>query len=449
MTTTTSFELTERQKELRKLLGGKALHCGAKGGSRSGKTFLFIFAIVKRAAKAPGSRHAVLRFRFNHVKASVVHDTFPKVMETCFPNIAYKLDKTDWFAELPNGSQIWFGGLDDKERTEKILGQEYATIFLNECSQIPWSSRNLAVTRLAQSIEASYKEGAGTLALKMYYDYNPPSKAHWTYQLFEEKRDPESKNPLKNVDNYATIQMNPEDNLENLPTEYIDSLKDLSPRLQKRFLYGEYADATENALWSSEVLDKWRSDDVGELQRIIIGVDPSGAGEDDGANDEIGIVVSGLSVNCNAYVLEDLTLLAPPSKWGNVVTTAFDRHMADLVVGETNYGGAMVEHVIKTARPGTPYKAVHAARGKHIRAEPISALFDQGKVRMAGVFPKLEDEMCAMSTSGFTGMGSPNRLDAMVWAVTELFPSLTRKPKAKRERKRRDVYRGEAGWMAA
>jgi phage terminase large subunit-like protein len=120
------------------------------------------------------------------------------------------------------------------------------------------------------------------------------------------------------------------------------------------------------------------------------------------------------------------------------------------VVGELNYGGAMVEAVIQTARPGTPYKGVTASRGKHLRAEPIAALFETGKVKLAGNFPDLEDEMCAMSTAGYTGVRSPNRLDAMVMAVTELFPSLTKvkKEPAKRKHIPRSRSRGSA-WMGA
>ena len=86
------------------------------GGSRSGKTFIAVRRVIARALKAPKSRHAMLRFRFNAIKASIVYDTFPKVMEVCFPGLSYTLNKTDWFATLPNGSEIWFGGLDDKEK---------------------------------------------------------------------------------------------------------------------------------------------------------------------------------------------------------------------------------------------------------------------------------------------------------------------------------------------
>jgi hypothetical protein len=125
-------------------------HFLLRGGSRSAKTFLHLRTIATRAIAAPESRHAVFRFRMSHVKASVIADTWPKMMRLCHPNVGYELDKKDFFAELPNRSQVWFAGLDDKERTEKVLGQEYATILFNEVSQIPWASRNIAMTRLAQ-----------------------------------------------------------------------------------------------------------------------------------------------------------------------------------------------------------------------------------------------------------------------------------------------------------
>ena len=187
------------------------------GGSRSGKTFLLVRNVVLRALKAEGSRHAIFRFAFAHCKASIVHETFPAVMTKAFPGVRYDLNKTDWIATLPNKSEIWFGGLDDKERTEKILGKEFATIYLNECSQIPQTSRDLAVTRLAQSCTQTVGGQTAPLQPRMYYDCNPPSKGHWTYRLFVEKRDPETKLPLQRPADYDYFQINPVDNEQNLP----------------------------------------------------------------------------------------------------------------------------------------------------------------------------------------------------------------------------------------
>lgn len=443
------MKFTQAQERAQVIIAGDATHILGVGGSRSGKTFLFVRNVVMRALKAPGSRHAILRFRFNHCKASIVLDTFPKVMSACFPGIAYTVDKTDWYAEYPNGAQIWFGGLDDKERTEKILGQEYVTIYLNECSQIPQGSRDIAVTRLAQLVD-QVVEGMPRRPLKprMFYDENPPSKAHWTYKLFIQKQDPDTRRAVPNPGDYASFAMNPEDNLENLSQGYIDSLKALSGRLQRRFLKGEFADATPNQLFRQEDMDRWRmvkGEVLPDFVRVVIGVDPSGSGDEDNAdNDEIGIVAGALGVDGNAYLLEDNSAKVGPATWGKIATSAFDRHEANVVVGEINFGGAMVQQTIQVARPRTPFKKVTASRGKHIRAEPFSALYEQGKVRHVGEFHALEDELCGFSTVGYMGERSPNRADAWIWVLSELFPALTKPEKKTSSDDNEPVHRS---WM--
>lgn len=125
------MKLTTKQAEANNLLAGNAKHIMLFGGSRSGKTFVLVRAVCMRAIKAPKSRHAIVRFRFNAIKSSIVADTFPKVMAICFHGIKYSINRTDWYATFENGSEIWFAGLDDKERTEKILGMEFVTIYAN------------------------------------------------------------------------------------------------------------------------------------------------------------------------------------------------------------------------------------------------------------------------------------------------------------------------------
>ena len=424
------MKLTKRQEEAQTVCAGDARHIMLFGGSRSGKTFLLTRNVVMRALKAPNSRHGIFRFRLNHLKASVVLDTFPKVMREAFPGVPYKMHTQDMFVELGKGSQIWFAGLDDKDRTEKILGMEFATLYFNECSQIPLGSIDTAMTRLAQ-LAMTNMEGLepAPLKLRAYYDCNPPAKTHWTYRRFIEKRDPSTRIPLVYPLDYAYFKINPRDNVENLSAEYIKTLEGLPERMKKRFLDGEFADANPNALFPGEEIDKWRVIDgkVPALVRIVVAVDPSGADEDGNAdNDAIGIVVAGVGVDGNAYVLEDCTVKAGPATWGRVATSAFDRHKADVIVGETNYGGAMVRHTVQVSRPQTPFLSVTASRGKVQRAEPFSALYEAGKVRHAGVFPELEDELSGFSTNGYTGTGSPNRADALIWALAALFPGVTR-----------------------
>ena len=423
------FKLTPRQQQANELLAGDSTHIMLFGGSRSGKTFVLVRAVCTRAIKAQKSRHAIVRFRFNAVKNSIVFDTFPKVMALCFPGIKYELSKSDWYATLENGSEIWFAGLDDKDRTEKILGMEFATIYANECSQIPYSSVETAITRLAQKAEQQAIGNIPPMALKprVYYDCNPPSKAHWSYKLFREKRHPETKEALKSPDDYASMQINPLDNTDNLASGYLDTLGAMSSRARKRFLDGEFADATPNALFPEEYIDKWRVTDgiLPDMVRVVVSVDPSGADDADNAdNDAIGIVVAGLGTDGNAYLGPDLTCKAGPATWGKVSTDAYDRHKADAIVGETNFGGAMVEHVIRTCRPRTNFVKVTASRGKAQRAEPFSALYEQGKVRHVGYLSELEDELAAFSTYGYTGAHSPNRADAAIWALAALFPQI-------------------------
>lgn len=435
---TQSFKLTPKQVEANELLAGDATHIMLFGGSRSGKTFILTRAVCVRAIKAPGSRHAIVRFRFNAVKNSIVLDTFPKVMRLCFPGVKYTLNKSDWYVTLENGSEIWFAGLDDKERTEKILGMEFVTIYPNECSQIPYSSIETAITRLAQKAEQQAIGDIPELPLKprVYYDCNPPSKAHWSYKIFKEKRHPDTKEPLKNQSDYASMQINPKDNQDNLADGYLDTLMAMSARARKRFLDGEYADATPNQLFPEEHIDRWRVIDgiIPEMVRVVIAVDPSGADDADNAdNDATGIVVAGLGTDGNAYIGPDLTIKAGPATWGKVATDAYDRHQADAIVGETNYGGAMVGYVIKTCRPRTNFITVTASRGKVPRAEPFSALYEQGKIRHIGYLSDLEEELAAFSTAGYTGAHSPNRADAAIWALAALFPAIVSPVKKKQD----------------
>lgn len=428
------MKLTVKQAEAQRILAGDATHQMLFGGSRSGKTFLLTRNVVTRALKAPHSRHAIFRFRFNALRASIVEDTFPKVMRLAFPNIPYKLDKEAWFARFPNGAETWFGGLDDKERTEKILGMEFATIYLNECSQLSYEARNMCVTRLAQSVDQVIDDIAAPLRPRMYYDENPPSKAHWSYKLFVQKIDPETREPLRKPEDYAYFKINPHDNAENLAGNYLDTLEGMSARMRKRFLDGEFADATPGALFSDMDIEKWRADGgpLPDMVRIVVAVDPSGSGDVDNAdNDAIGIVGVGLGVDGNAYVLEDGTIKAGPATWGSVATNMAERLGADRIVGETNFGGAMVGHVIKTANWRGSFSEVKASRGKVARAEPFSALYEKGKVRHAGRFAELEDELTAFTTNGYLGQGSPNRADALIWALAALFPALIAGPKPK------------------
>jgi phage terminase large subunit-like protein len=409
------FKPTARQQEAQKLLQGRQRHTLLVGGARSGKTTLLVHEIVTRALHAGASRHAILRFRANAVRPSIALDTLPKVLRFWDPAVPFKHHRTEGYFSLKNESEIWIAGLDDQERVEKILGKEYATIFLNECSQIPYSSVLVALTRLAQV--------AGDLRQAAYYDLNPTSKGHWTNVLFGEKRDPISQLPLDDPDDYERMFLNPRDNADNLSAEYLKSLERLPERQRKRFFEGVYIDNLDGALFSYEMIARARVADLPKADRgrVVVAVDPSGASSrDDERADEIGIVVAARGADGHAYVLADRSLRDAPAAWGRVAVQAFHDFDADRIVAEENFGGEMVRFVIRAADPNLPVHMISASRGKVLRAEPVSALYEQGIVHHVGRFAVLEDQLCAFTTAGYRGEGSPDHADALVFAVTEL-----------------------------
>lgn len=423
--------LNPKQAEALKLLAGPQRHTLLVGGSRSGKSFLLVEAILARAMQAPGSRHAIFRFRGNAVWRAIGMDTLPKVIELRRPDyrnaLNHTVNKVEQVWQFENGSQVWLAGLDDKARVERVLGQEFATIMFNEISEIPYSSVSVAMTRLAQSVN---KLDGAPLKPRAYYDMNPGGTGHWSYRLFVEGREPDSMKLLLDDRraNYAMMYMNPVDNLANLPSGYLDTLADLPERQRRRFLDGLYQPEVDGALWTLEILDRQRVEELPvPLQRVVIAVDPSGHnGMSNSGSDAIGIVAAGKGADGNCYLLEDFTLGASPEKWGRAVVAAYHKHQADAVVAEGNYGGDMVRAIIHSVDSSIPVRMVTATRGKAIRAEPVSALYEQGKVFHVGDAARwraLEDEMLNFSLTGYAGDRSPNRCDSLVWATTDLMLS--------------------------
>lgn len=447
----TKFRLTAKQRIAVDMMGSDATHILLYGGSRSAKSFTVVRAMIARAIWCPNSRHLIARFRLSHIKASIVADTFPKVMALCFPELVDAVEhrKTDNHWRFPNGAEIWYAGLDDKDRSEKILGMEFATIDLEECSQIPWASREVLITRLAQKTsrpnpdDMDGKKGLPRLPglrLKAYATCNPPLKSHWTYKLFIEKSSPDTGKRVAQPSDFASLLMNPLDNQDNIAPEYMKLLDNLSERKRRRFRDGEFGEAGEAALWSYELIEQQRISehdeiDMADFIRIVVAVDPSGADSmEDAHRDEIGIVAAGLRSNGKAIVLDDATMKGSPGEWGEAAVAAAIRWGADRIVGEENYGGAMVKFTVQSAaiklKHTIAYRSVTATRGKIVRAEPISAMYEAQMVEHNVGLGKLEDELVQMTTFGYTGDRSPNRADAAIWALTDLFPSVIKTAKA-------------------
>jgi phage terminase large subunit-like protein len=217
------------------------------------------------------------------------------------------------------------------------------------------------------------------------------------------------------------------DNTSNLAPGAVSALIERyeGTRLGRQELDGEIVDDVPGALWTRDMLDRTRVAEAPQLARVVVAIDPSGTdGDDEG--DAVGIVVAGRGMDGRGYVLADVTCKLSPDAWARVAVTAYHRWQADRIVAERNFGGAMVQTVVRTADRSVPYKEVTASRGKAVRAEPISALYEQGRVSHVGGLPELEDEMVLFTASGYMGETSPNRADALVWALTEVMLSYQR-----------------------
>lgn len=195
-------------------------------------------------------------------------------------------------------------------------------------------------------------------------------------------------------------------------------------RLGRQELDGVLLEDVEGALWTTPMLEAARTDAAPKLDRIVVAVDPAVTGH--GASDECGIVVVGAVTegppqDWRAYVLEDASVAASsPTEWAKAAIAAMERHGAERLVAEVNQGGDLVESVIRQIDPLVPFHAVRAVRGKSARAEPVAALYEQGRIRHLRGLGALEDQMCRMTVRGYDGKGSPDRVDALVWALTEL-----------------------------
>lgn len=268
------------------------------------------------------------------------------------------------------------------------------------------------------------------------------------------------KDPMVAVTRGAT-----RDNAQNMAASFMREIEEkyAGTRLGRQELDGEILDDIPGALWNRETLDECRVSEIPEdLDRVIVAVDPATSSEE--GSDETGIVVVGLARDTDGYargyILEDGSLKGSPEEWAKKAVSLYRKWEADKIVAEKNQGGDMVMSVLRAQDRSVPVKLVHASRGKVVRAEPISALYEQKRVHHVGIFDKLEDQMCLFSVDNFRtpAMGSPDRVDALVWGLTEIFDKITARRRVKQDvttKTPKQNYHGHTGlegiatgWMA-
>jgi hypothetical protein len=375
-----------------------------EGGSRSGKSAIIIYAMLARALKYPGSMHLMARLHLSHAKVSLWMNTVPYILDSLGLKGKVKINNSDFYMDIgieDKISRIWCAGLDDGERMEKILGTEFATIFINEASQISFNHYEILKTRL--------NAPKGVMP-RFWLDQNPGSMSHFTYKVFHDRKFPDG-SPVP-ANDYGVLKMNPTDNKENLNESYITMLEGLSGSKRRRFLEGCYGTDDIGALWKREWIRYKKPPET--LVRVVIAVDPSGTVD----GDEVGIIAIGKDAENKLYVLGDYSMNGTPQQWATEVKRVYDLHAADVVVAEKNYGGDMVASTITGMGSfNINCELVNASRGKAIRAEPISAMYERGEVFHSHIMIELEDELCQWKSSD---KESPNHLDSLVWGATAL-----------------------------
>lgn len=439
------------------------------GGRRSGKTFLLLSIIINRALASPLSKHIIVRNNRISIKYSVWNDTiknqfmqidqYKKIFEKC------KFNESELTILFPNGSEIILKGLDN---IEKGLGTEMSTIYFNECSEITFNKLQASSGLASKRRIVKQGKDYGELQTLKLYDYNPPYKTHWSYKLFEEKKNPTDDQPLseERIKKMFIARMNPVDNLDNIDKEYLKELEAFGGKdsnFYKRFALGLYTDEKQEALFKFKDIEEGKTHDLNGLstkalkikaniENIFIGIDPAVSTNE--KSDLTGISVCGYGVGMY-YILEDASGKYTPNQWAEVALNLCVKWGTQNIIIETNQGGLLLSNNLKMVqdklklnffvlniieRRAQLSKVFDASNRfdnpKLARAQIVKNLYDAKKIKQIDFYKndtKLNNlELLNQEMLHFDGTGkSPDRMDSMVYAITALIECNANNVKAK------------------
>lgn len=349
---------------------------GYVGGVGSGKTFAGCLKSLRATKTSP--------------RGAIVAPTYPMLKDAVLPTWdelseggVAEFNKADMRATMQNGSVVLFRSADKPDR---LRGTNLGWFWMDEaalCGEEVW---DILLGRLR------LEPGRAWIT-------TTPRGHNWVYDTF-----------VEGGAEYSVVRSSSTDN-PHLPDAFLESLEEkYTERFRRQEVEGEFV-SVDGALWSWD--DIAYDSDPPSLERVVVGVDPAGGGPD-----EVGIVCAGRSGGY-AWVLEDASMKGSPNAWARAVRSVYQKHQADRIVAERNFGGDMVQSTIQTADASLPVDVISASRGKQQRAEPVAALYEQGKVRHAERMDKLEDQMTTWDPHA-SGGESPDRVDALVWALTDL-----------------------------
>lgn len=389
----------DQQREFYDSRAGELLYSGAFGAGKS--------RILCEKAYGLGQRYPGVPIGiFRKVAASLAATTKLTFLRDVVPaGEIVRSNKTEGWYELANGSRFWFLGLDPDPQTgmpSKVGSLDLAFAFVDEAIELTESDWMMLLGRLRYPGVPYHQIGAAT---------NPADPSHWIKRRFDEPATDRRMLQARTTDNRL------------LPLDYRLRMDALTGLYHARYVRGEWI-AVEGPLWKLDQIQiapaptvYVKGQPVVDYQRIVVGVDPAATSAD--GSDETGIVVAGRGPDGKGYVIDDRSCRLPPAQWARRVVDAYEEFKADRIVVEVNNGGEMVETVLRTVSQTVPITTVYASRGKVKRAEPVAALYEQDRVRHLAKFTDLESQMMAFDPA--KSAAHDDRVDALVWAMTDLF----------------------------
>lgn len=408
------------------------------GGSGGGKSFFVMDLIVERAMLAPGSRHAIFRLTRNSCEKTLFDKTLHEVLDKAWPGLKdqCEISLSQMTVTFPNGSKIFFDGLDENRMT-KVLGDEFNTIWINECNEDGLSYQQ--VSTLLSRLRARSETMTGrVLTNKMFFDCNPRFYSDWEYKAFVLKVNPEDGDALHNADQWIATKMEADANVDNLHPDYLESLKAGSAASRRRYVEGEWSDENNNALFTEamfrdnriprpahidtpERILAYMAEQGINLVRTTVAVDP--AKTNDAKSDLTGITVQGIADDGHVYVLADYSMKASPVTVSETIRDAYHAWGAQRIVVESNAAGTWLDSTLRLVWPNAPnLKNIAATKqtgNKTERAEPVAAQYERNVVHHVGTHKELEAQMADWGSPA-SRRKSPDRMDAVVWGITEL-----------------------------
>ncbi len=382
-----------------------ARYKGAHGGRGSGKSYNFAAMAVVVAASTPGARGVCIREVQKSLRDSakrLIEDTIERL------GLGSQFEIIQSEIRTPGSGSITFMGMQDHtaESVKSLEGLDWA--WVEEAQTL--SARSLELLR--PTIRG--REGGSS---ELWFSWNPRNASDPVDRLLRGAELPP--NAVVVQSNYSENPFFPAE----LDAEREFDKRDNPDRYAHTWL-GAYEPQAIGAIWTRQVIHEGRVSEMPvERYRTVVGIDPAVTNTE--MSDYHGVSVCAAGADQRGYVLEDASLHGTPKQWATRAVAMFDKWGADAIVVEINQGGDMVKHTLQTIRDTLPIIEVRATRGKHVRAEPISAMYHTGRISHVGSFPEMEDQLCNFTAFGYEGEDSPDRAEAMIWCMTELFPDLT------------------------